>query len=440
MGNNTASVTWKNRWIFILAATGSAVGLGNIWKFPYITGEYGGGAFVLVYLACILLIGIPVMIAEVTLGRSARTDPVDAVLKHAKENNRSPWWAMIGGAGVVSGLMIMMFYSVVAGWIMDYLFQSLTASYAGQDAETIGASFGLLYTDHDRQLLWHSLFCLLTAGVVGSGVQKGIGNAVEILMPLLFVMMLVMLGYSIAAGDFKSALYFMFNPDFSKLTGEAVLEAMGHSFFTLSLGMGSIMAYGAYMPGNASIGKTVLTVGFFDTALALIAGLIIFPLVFANNMEPAQSVGLIFNTLPIVFSQMPFGMFFASIFFGLVTIAALSSSISLIEPGVAWLEKHGVERHAGTLLLAGIAWAGGILCLNIESFFGFLDDLTTKYSLPIGGLLIAIFVGWSLPKQKVRLNFEIRSGWIYQGWYWSLRVLAPLGILIVIINQLELFS
>ncbi len=430
------SVTWKSRWIFVLAATGSAVGLGNIWKFPYITGEYGGGAFVLVYLACILAIGIPVMVAEVLLGRSGRSDPIHSVLKAAKRSGHAQAWSIIGAAGVISGLMIMMFYSVVAGWVIDYFFQSVTGSYAGLEADTISGGFGELYGDHDRQFLWHCLFCLLTAGIVASGVQKGIGNAVEVLMPLLFVMMLIMLGYSIAEGDFKAALHFMFTPDFSKLTGDAVLEAMGHSFFTLSLGMGAIMAYGAYMPGNASIGKTVLTVALFDTLLALIAGLVIFPLVFANNMEPAQSVGLIFKTLPITFSQMPYGMLFASIFFALVAIAALSSSISLLEPGVAWLERNGLERGAATWLLTGVAWAGGILCLNISEIFNFLDNLTTKYSLPIGGLLIAVFVGWVLPATQVSENFEVRRGPLYTSWLWCVRIVAPAGIVLVIINQL----
>jgi NSS family neurotransmitter:Na+ symporter len=439
MSNNITTI-WKNRWIFILAATGSAVGLGNIWKFPYITGEYGGGAFVLVYLACILVIGIPVMMAEVLLGKKGRTDPVDAIIQISKESNHSSWWSLIGIAGVISGLLIMMFYGVVAGWVIDYFYQSVTGSYANLDPEAISAGFGELYGNGNRQLLWHSLFCLLTAGVVATGVQKGIGNAVEVLMPLLFVMMLIMLGYSISEGDFEAAVQFMFAPDFSKLTADGILEAMGHSFFTLSLGMGAIMAYGAYMPENASIGKTILTVGLFDTLLALIAGLVIFPLVFANNMEPAQSVGLMFKTLPIVFSQMPFGMLFASIFFALVAVAALSSSISLIEPGVAWMEKHGIERQASTIMLTGVAWAGGILCLNISDVFDLLDNLTTKYTLPIGGLFIAIFVGWVLPLKKVAEQFEINQGLVFYSWYWCLRVVAPLGVTIVILNQLGLFG
>ena len=439
MSTTVASATWKTRWIFILAATGSAVGLGNIWKFPYITGEYGGGAFVLVYLACILLIGIPVMIAEVMLGRAARTNPLDAIRNQAKEANRSAYWSIIGAMGMISGMLILMFYSVVAGWVMDYLYQSLSGSYAEASPEAISDSFGALYNDPARQMVWHSLFCVITAFVVAGGVQRGIGRAVEILMPLLFIMMLILLGYSIAEGDFETGFQFMFAPDFSKLSADAVLEAMGHSFFTLSLGMGSIMVYGAYMPAHASIGKTILTVGFFDTALAIMAGLIIFPLVFANGMEPSQSVGLMFKTLPITFSQMPFGMVFASIFFTLVTIAALSSSISLLEPSVAWMEKRGIKRSLSTMVLAAVAWTGGLLCLNIHSVFNFLDNLTTKYSMPLCGLLIVFFVGWILPREQVAANFKVQNGWIYECWYWSARVIAPLGILIVIANQFELF-
>lgn len=428
---------WKNRWTFIMAATGSAVGLGNIWKFPYITGEYGGGAFVLVYLFCILLVGIPVMMAEVMLGRIGRTDPINSMLSISKKADRSANWSVIGYMGVITGLLILMFYSVVAGWVIDYFVQSVTGAYQNQTPEQINEGFGLLYADNTRELIWHTLFIAVTTWVVARGVTNGIGKTVETLMPVLFILLCVMLGYSMANGEFMRALAFMFTPDFSKVTPDAILEALGHAFFTLSLGMGAIMVYGAYMPKKSSIGKTVLLVGFFDTLIALIAGLVIFPLVFANGMESDQSVGLMFKTLPIVFSQMPGGIIFGSIFFALVSIAALSSAISLIEPGVAWLETRGVARVKSAISLAAVAWLGGVLCLFYGPVFDFLDNLTTRFTLPLGGLLIALFVGWALPTKDIHRYFNKTPAAIYTLWLWSVRVVAPAGVAIIMAVKLS---
>ena len=431
MTDSVNNPTWNRRWTFIMAATGSAVGLGNIWKFPYITGEYGGGAFVLVYLGCILLIGLPIMMAEVLLGRTGRTDPIHSMLSNSAASNTSPGWSVIGYAGILSGLMIMMFYSVVAGWVIEYLYQSITGGYIDADKETIQNNFGLLVENNQRELFWHSLFTLTTATVVACGVIKGIGRMVEILMPLLFALLLILLCYSFFQGDFDAGFAFMFNPDFSKLSSDAIMEALGHAFFTLSLGMGAIMAYGSYMPGKTSVAKTVFTIGILDTLIAVIAGLIIFPLVFANDMESSQSVGLMFKTLPITFSLMPGGTILGIAFFALVTIAALSSSISLIEPGVAWMEKKGLNRILSTLSLALVAWLGGIACIYNGEIFNFLDNLTTKITLPLGGLLIAIFVGWFMNEAVVKRELQISSPILYQGWLWTLRVLSPAGVLLI---------
>ncbi len=434
----TANVTWKSRWTFILAATGSAVGLGNIWKFPYIAGEYGGGAFVLVYLGCILLIGVPVMIAEIMVGRAGRSDPVHSMAKLGREAGTSPYWGALGGIGIIAGLMIMMFYSVVAGWALEYVAQSVMGDYGNASTEEIEANFSSLLSDNSQQLIWHSLFTLITASVVAAGVAKGIGKAVEILMPVLFGFLLLLLGYSWVNGDFSAGLHFMFDTDFSKLTGEAVLVAMGHAFFTLSLGMGAIMAYGAYFPGHSSIGKTVLAIAALDTIIALVAGMAMFPLVFANGLTPGQGPGLMFVTLPIAFANMNGGLFFGTIFFSLVSIAALSSSISLIEPGVAWLEKYGVKRRLSTFALASIAWIGGIACIHYGAVFDALDYITANIMLPIGGLLIAIFVGWVLPVGTTSAEVNMGKGLIFKGWRIALRYIAPAGILLVFLNSLKL--
>jgi NSS family neurotransmitter:Na+ symporter len=432
------NVTWKSRWTFILAATGSAVGLGNIWKFPYITGEYGGGAFVLVYLGCILVIGIPVMIAEIMVGRSGRSDPVHSMSKMGKSAGRSGNWGAVGALGILAGLMIMMFYSVVAGWALDYVAQSINGSYYQASTASIEQNFSQLLNNPSEQLLWHSIFCLITGSIVAVGVTNGIGKSVNILMPILFGFLLLLLGYSWFNGDFSAGLHFMFDTDFSKLTSEAVLVAMGHAFFTLSLGMGAIMAYGAYFPGKASIGKTVLTIAALDTVIALVAGMAMFPLVFANGLTPGQGPGLMFVTLPIAFSNMVGGQFFGTIFFALVSIAALSSSISLIEPGVAWLEKYGIKRPISTFSFTGIAWLGGIACIYYGDVFDALDYLTANIMLPLGGLMIAIFVGRALPRNTVTKEAGMGSGILFKSWWFVLRYFAPVGIILVFLNSLKL--
>ena len=438
--NTQTPVSWTNRWTFILAATGSAVGLGNIWKFPYITGEYGGGAFVLVYLGCILLVGVPVMVAEVMAGRAARANPVDAMLGLSRDAGAPAAWGFVGLAGVVGGLLILMFYSVVAGWALDYVWQSLTGTYQAQSADSIGENFASLTGSFQRQWLWQTLFVAITGGIIAAGVTHGIGRAVEILMPLLFVFLLMLLGYSWLNGEFVRGLEFMYQPDFGKLSREAVLVAMGHAFFTLSLGMGAIMAYGAYMPGEHSVGKTVITIAALDTIIALVAGMAIFPLVFANGLEPSSGPGLMFVSLPIAFANMPGGMIFGSLFFILVSIAALSSSISLIEPGVAWLERHGVKRRWGTFGAAVIGWLGGTACIYSGSFFNLLDHITANYILPLGGLLIAIFVGWIMQRQAVEAAAGFESPLYFKLWTTALRYVAPVGILLVFLHSIGLLD
>ena len=439
MTQATEHPNWSNRWTFILAATGSAVGLGNIWKFPYITGEYGGGAFVLVYLACIALIGIPVMMAEITMGRRGQENPVDASLDLAKEAGQPPFWGIVGYAGVLAGLMILMFYSVVAGWVLEYVLQSASGNYMVANAEQIEANFGALTADFNRQLLWHSLFLIVTLTVVGLGVTKGIGKAVEILMPLLFVMLGILLVYSFINGDPAQAIAFMFQPDFSKLSGEAVLVAMGHAFFTLSLGMGAIMVYGSYMPRGASIAKTGLIVAGLDTLVALVAGLAVFPIVFANGLEPSAGPGLMFVTLPNAFAAMPGGAIFGTLFFALVAIAALSSAISLIEPGVAWLERRGIKRVVAVLGLGMLCWIGGIASIHNGDVFNFLDNFTAKYMLPLGGLLIAVFVGWVMSRNHVQAETQMNDSDMAK-WFFTLRYIAPVGVLLVFLHSLGLFG
>ena len=437
---------WVSRWTFIMAATGSAVGLGNMWKFPYVAGSNGGGAFVLMYLMCILLIGVPVMMAEVMIGRHGRKSPINSVRDTVAESGADKRWGSLGWLGVVAGMLILSFYAVIAGWALGYIFEVASGNLIGANGTSAGTVFENLLADPGRLVLWQTIFMLLCVGVVVGGVKKGLGVAVEILMPLLFLMMLVLLGFSVLKGNFAAAWAFLFDFDFAALNWRAVLEAMGQAFFTLSIGMGAIMAYGAYMPEKANIGKTILVVAFFDSAVAIISGLIIFSFVFATQgIEPSAGPGLMFISLPVAFGAMPGGVLIGSIFFVLVSIAAWSSAISLLEPCVAWLiETKNLGRVRANLMLAGFAWLlglGSVFSFNIWSeyrllgftFFDFLDFLTANIMLPISGLMIALFVGYAMNKKMVEEQLEGTSQTVSSLWLFTVRNIAPVAIAAVFV-------
>ncbi len=452
MATDTRSVhgQWSGKLAFILAATGSAVGLGNIWKFPYITGENGGGAFVLVYLFCIALVGIPIMMAEILLGRRGRQSPMNTMATLAREAGASPAWRWLGMMGVVAGFLILSFYSVIAGWALAYIERAATGAFTGIDKAGVGALFGGLVGDWEKLLGWHTLFIVMTVAVVARGVRHGLERAVSVLMPLLFVILVLLVGYAIAQGDFARAVEFMFKPDFSKLTGESVLIAMGHAFFTLSLGMGAIMIYGSYLPSHVSIGQVTLVVAIADTIVALLAGLAIFPIVFAQGLEAGAGPGLIFQTLPLAFGQMPGGAIIGTLFFIMLTFAAWSSAISLIEPAVTWLvENRGMERMTAAMLTGCVAWLlgiGTVLSFNEWSeltwlgrtFFDNLDFLTTNILLPLGGLLISIFAAWVMRREHLLDELEMPDGALFQLWHFLIRFFAPAAVVTIFLNSVGL--
>ncbi len=437
---------WASRWTFIMAATGSAVGLGNMWKFPYVAGSNGGGAFVLVYLGCILLIGVPVMMAEVLIGRQGRQSPVNSMRDVVNESGAHSRWRHVGWVGVAAGMLILSFYAVIAGWALAYIFEAASGELVGINGDTAGAIFGNLLADPSRLIFWQSVFMLLCIGVVVGGVKKGLGVAVEILMPLLFIMLLLLLGFSFFKGDFAAAWNFLFNFNVELLTWRGVLEAMGQAFFTLSIGMGAIMAYGAYMPQNANIGKTILIVAFFDSSVAIISGLIIFSIVFATpGIEPSAGPGLMFISLPVAFGSMPGGLLIGAVFFVLVSIAAWSSAISLLEPCVAWLmEAKHIGRTKANFVIAGTAWVlglGSVFSFNIWAeykiagftFFDFLDFLTANIMLPISGLLITLFVGFVIKREVIDFEMLGTSERVMQLWQLTIKYIAPFAIGLVFI-------
>jgi len=441
---------WTTRLAFILAATGSAVGLGNIWRFPYIAGENGGGAFVLVYLACILLIGLPVMMAEILLGRRGRQSPINTMATMSREEGVGRAWVGVGWVGVLAGFLILSFYSVVAGWALSYVFRAGSGAFAGLDAAGSEAMFGDLLANPEALLAWHTIFMVMTAIVVARGVQSGLERAVTILMPLLFVMLVVMVGYSMAEGNFAEGFRFLLYPDFSQLSANAVLLAMGQAFFTLSLGMGAIMIYGSYLQGDASIARTSGVVVGADTLVAILAGLAIFPIVLASGLSPEEGPGLIFVTLPLAFSEMPGGLYFGTLFFVLLVFAAWTSSISIIEPAVAYLvENVGFSRVMATTVIAIAAWFLGIaalLSLNVWSGYtlfdmgilDLLDYVTANILLPLGGFLIALFVGWRMTEGSVQSELAMKSEMLYRIWYFLVRFVAPIAIVFVFLRAVEL--
>jgi NSS family neurotransmitter:Na+ symporter len=437
---------WSSRFAFILAATGSAVGLGNIWKFPYITGENGGGAFVIVYLLCVIAIGIPIMMAETLLGRRGQKNPINSMLLLANEAHANKNWHYIGWMGVITGFLILSYYSVISGWALSYVFKAFTGSFSGENADTISALFSELMASPLQQIFWHSIFIATTLFIVAQGVKGGLEKTVRFLMPWLFVLLILLVAYAMSTGYYPQGVDFLFNPDFSRINAQTILTAMGHAFFTLSLGMGAIMVYGSYLPKRISIAKTSILISFADTAVALLVGLAIFPIVFANGLDVNSGPGLIFETLPIAFSNMLGGWLFGLLFFILLVFAALSSSISLIEPAIAFLvENKNLTRYQACLWAGLLAWLLGVaiaLSFNIWSeltifdkgLFHLVDYFTTNLMLPIGGFCIAIFVGWVMKPADSAQELEMTHPLYYKLWKFLIAYIAPIALLLIFLN------
>ena len=441
---------------FILAAAGSAIGLGNLWKFPYITHEYGGGSFVIVYLIAIFVIGLPIMMAELILGKSTQKDPVGAFRDLTPTNSKIPWF-LAGLMGILAGFVILSFYSVVAGWTLAYAFKSMTGAFHGLDAAASGKLFGAFLGSAKEQLFYHALFSALTMVVVVGGVTKGIERTTRILMPVLFLMLAGLMFYSLSIGAAQKAIHYLFRFDFHKLTASALLEAVGHAFFTLSLGMGAILTYGSYLDPKESIIKPAIAITFLDTLIALMACLMIYPIVLGGfGFDYKGSVGILFSSLPVVFMKLPGGTIIATVFFLLVAFAALSSTISLLEVVVSYgVDERGWSRRKATLLLGGAiflfgipsalsngasAWFSSLKIIPKDGkwlgWFDAMDYLASNWMLPLGGLAIAIFAGWVIPAQKRKEQFDGEWHGHYPIFLFFLRYIAPLAVLVVLLNKI----
>jgi NSS family neurotransmitter:Na+ symporter len=446
---------WSSRMTFLMAAVGAAVGLGNIWKFPYLTGENGGSAFVLVYLLSIVFVALPILIAEVMLGRWGRQSPPNSMSIIAREQNRSRAWSGIGWLGMLAAYLIGTYYSVIAGWSVVYIFKNGAGNFSGKDATSIGEEFNALLASPTQLTLWHGIFMLITTAILVRGVRKGIESTVKILMPLLFALLLAMVVYGAVEGDMTGALHFMFDFDLSALTGEVVLMAVGQAFFSIGVAMGLMMGYGAYLGRDISIARSAVIIVGMDTVVALTAGIAIFPIVFANGLDPAEGPGLIFVSLPIAFGSVTGGLIFGTLFFILLFFAALTSVIGTLEPMIAWWEERfSMQRwKAASLVCASIfiLGMGTVFSFNLWSewrplgfiprfadtgYFDLLDYLTANIMMPLGGLLLALFVGWKLSPSAISRELAIKRQWFFNIWYWLLRWVVPLSIALILVSNL----
>jgi NSS family neurotransmitter:Na+ symporter len=446
--------SWSSGLTFILAAVGAAVGLGNIWKFPYVAGVSGGGAFVLVYLLCVVVVAIPILIAELLIGRCGNGSPPVAMRRVAEQSGRSPAWSIVGVVGMLVGYLIATYYSVIAGWTLVYIHKA-ASGFGGASAAEVASQFDRLLADPGTMTIWHTVFMCIALLIVGRGLRRGIERVVKLLMPALFVMLVVMIGYAAVAGDFGAGLAFLFSFDFSKITGAAVLNAIGQAFFSISVAMGLMMVYGAYVPKDVSLTRSAVIIAGADTLIALLAGLMIFPIVFANGLDPAEGPGLIFKTLPTAFVNMPGGAVFGALFFLLLAFAAVTSIIAIIEPIVAYAEdRWNMNRKLGCAVFGTLGWGLGVLSVLSfnrwgdlhplgmfdvfadKTIFDLFDYFTANIMMPVGAIMIALFVGWRMQPEMHEGDLSFYRPALYKLWLWTVRVIAPAAILGILVTGL----
>jgi NSS family neurotransmitter:Na+ symporter len=453
--NTNTSESWSGRLAFILASIGAAVGLGNIWRFPYTLGSSGGSAFVLVYVTAILFVATPIMISEMIIGRHARASAPTALSKVAQDSGSSRHWGLLGWVGLFALFLVLSFYSVVAGWTAAYLVKSATGSISGLSADEVAAGFGDFTHNSGQVIFWHFLFTAITIFIVSRGVKIGLERVVRVLMPALFVTLLALVINSAFVGDFATAIDFLFTADLSKLTPVVVLAAVGQAFFSVNVGIGAVLTYSSYLPQDVNIFRSSIIVALGDTLVALLAGLAIFPIVFANNLDPGGGPGLIFVTLSTAFAKMPAGSLIGAGFFLMLVFAALTSSISMLETMTARaIEVRGVTRTkavvaigTGTFLVGLItvfsfsAWENVYLLDAIPIFAGktpydLIDYLVSNVLMPLGGMLYALFAGWWLSKDTSIYEMGVGDGAIFKLWLLLVRVVAPLAVAAIFVFNL----
>jgi len=478
---------WSGSFSFFLAASGAAVGLGNIWKFPYVVGENGGGAFILFYLLFLLLIGVPLLMSEVLIGRRGRQSPINSFYILASEDQKNRRWAWLGGLSAIAGFLILSYYSVVAGEVMAYTVRAASGSFTNQSADGIQSIYNAFRSNPEGLLAWHTIFMVITCIIVARGVRHGLEKTVKLLLPIIILILLATVAYSVTTGSFVEGASYLVDFDFKKMlfsrdnagvylldshgqyqfTFKGILAAMGHAFFTLSIGVGVMIIFGSYLARNVSITKVCVSVAVVDTLIALLAGLAIFPIVFSYGLSVAQGPGLVFTTLPIAFGTMSYGNLIGAIFFLLLFLAALTSAIALIEPAVTWvIEKRRIGRVNAVIWVGIGCWLLGIvsvfslsgitlrqLLYDLSSYvdisdidirhrifdltgFQILDGIVTLVILPLVGLLIAVFVGWIMSPESSSAELNCHKPLQYRIWRIMVRYVTPALILVIFISGL----
>lgn len=439
---------WRRSWSFVAAATGATIGLGNLWKFAYLAGENGGAVFVLTYLVCVILVAAPVLIAEVALGSRGRANPVETMRNVTLEAGAAPAWRGIGWVSAITGLLVLSYYSVIAGWAMAYVGKMVDGQFTAGSAQLAGDGFAELLASPVELLKWQGAFLLLIVLVSAAGIRRGLSSLLRALLPLFFILLIALVIYSCRVGDVDAALNFMFAADFSLLTPEVVLAALGHAFFSLSIGVGAMLAYGAYVPDKRSITRMVASVALMDTLVSLLAGLAIFPLVFSFNMAPSMGPGLMFIAMPYGFGNMIYGNYFGALFFVMVVMAALSSGLALVEGAVAYVtERFNCWRWLAAVMVTALVGLLGVM--SVLSFnhwqdvslwgmtpFALLDTLVANVLLPLMGVAIAVFVAWRMRPEVLRDELFVEPGHLFSLWRWILRYIAGPGVLLVLASTL----
>lgn len=445
-----SSPQWSSRIAFIFAAASAAIGLGNIWRFPYMLGQHGGGAFVLMYLVCVIILGIPLLIAEILLGRLGGKNPALSMKRLAVQSHQSKLWKWAGGLTVLSCFLILSYYVVIVGWVLDYVIRVLLGELQHVNHITSLLNFKDLQQNFNQMVLTDSVVVLGAIAIIYLGLKNGLERAVMLMFPALLVLLIALLIYATTTGHFWQAMVYLFKPDMHEVTGRTILLALGQAFFSLNVAMGITMMFSAYLPKKTPLISSAIAITIADTGIALVAGMVIFPIVFAHHLSPSAGPSLIFQTLPIAFSEIPFGQFIALLFFLMLFFAAFTSVLAMFEPPARWLiESCHLSRHKATWVVGCGVWLVSLLSIisfshkKLVSFWGttpfhFIDNLTATVMLPLGAILMAIFTGWFLSKKIIAdtLGWDIHSKW-FRLWIFMLKFIAPPCIFVILLAAIK---
>jgi len=442
---------WSSGWTFMLAAIGGAVGLGNIWKFPYMVGENGGAAFVLVYMAAVVLVAIPILMAELMIGKRGHKSPGQAMRKLAEEAGKSHHWQLVGWAGIIAAFLVFAFFGAIAAWAIAYIPLAASGALAGLDGAAATALFDRLKADPLRLSLINAGYLALSVAIVARGIRAGIEKCVKYLMPALFILLLALVIYAAIAGEFIQGVAFMLRPDFGAIDGQVMIQALGQAFLSIGIAAGVMMTFGAYLPKGVSILRAAVVISLVDALVAILAGLAIFPIIFAHGLSPSGGPGLAFVAFPLAIGGMPGGALLGTLFFILLVVATLTSSIAVLEPAVSWAEEHkGLPRGLSATGFGFLAWLlgngsylsfagwgdvyplGWLPGFGGRNIFASVDFLLTNLMLPLGGLAIALFAGWLVVRERAAESLAPIGPAFFRAWRFLIRYIAPIGLLAIL--------